>query len=132
MILRARYVLPDSDNLIENGAVVVAEDKIIDIDNYTSINHGISEKVYDFGEAVILPGFVNAHAHLELTNIHGQVKRTEDLADWLMQLMEIRGWNEQIIERATLEGIAMSLAGGASTIADITNSGWSVKTLKSA
>ncbi|HIE29396.1 TPA: hypothetical protein EYP66_19170 [Candidatus Poribacteria bacterium] len=130
MILRAKYVLPDNDKLIENGAVVVAEDKIINIDSYPSINHGKSEKVYDFGEAIILPGFVNAHTHLELTNIHGQVKRTKNLADWLMQLMEIRDWNEEIVERATSEGIAMSLAGGASTIADITNSGWSVKTLK--
>ncbi|MFQ6043495.1 MAG: amidohydrolase family protein [Candidatus Poribacteria bacterium] len=130
MILRAKYVLPDSDKLIENGAVLIAEDKIIDIDGYPSINHSRSEKVYDFGEAVILPGFVNAHTHLELTDIHGQVKRTGNLTDWLMQLMEIRDWNEQTVEKATSEGIAMSLAGGASTIADITNSGLSVKTLK--
>jgi cytosine/adenosine deaminase-related metal-dependent hydrolase len=130
MILRTKYVLPDSDELIENGAVLIAEDTIIDIDSYSSINYGRLEKVYDFGEAVILPGFVNAHTHLELTNIHGQIKRTENLADWLMQLMKIRDWNERIVEQATSAGIAMSLAGGASTVADITNSGWSVGTLK--
>jgi len=130
MILRAKYVLPDNDKLFENGAVLIAEDTIIDIDSYSSINHGRLEKVYDFGEAVIMPGFVNAHTHLELTNIHGQVKRTENLTDWLMQLMKRRNWNEQIVEQATSAGIAMSLASGVSTIADITNSGWSVGTLK--
>ncbi|MBC8230659.1 amidohydrolase family protein [bacterium] len=130
MILRAKYVLPDSEKLIENGAVLIAEDKIIDIDSYPTINHGKSEKVYDFGEAVILPGFVNAHTHLELTNIHGQVKRTGNLTDWLMQLMKVRPRDKQAVEQATSAGIAMSLAGGASTIADITNSGWTVRTLK--
>ncbi|MBM3238318.1 amidohydrolase family protein [Candidatus Poribacteria bacterium] len=130
MILRAKYVLPDSEQLIENGAVLIAEDKIIDSDGYPSMNYSKSEKVYDFGEAVILPGLVNAHTHLELTNIHGQVKRTENLADWLMQLMKIRDWNERVVEQAISVGIAMSLAGGASTVADITNSGWSVGTLK--
>ena len=130
MIIRAKYVLPDSDKLIENGAVLIDEDKIIDIDSYSSMNHGKSEEVYDFGEAVILPGFVNAHTHLELTNIHGQVKRTGNLTDWLMQLVKVRPRDKQAVEQATSAGIAMSLAGGASTVADITNSGWSVKTLK--
>jgi len=130
MFLRAKYLLPDSNKLIENGAVFIDKNQIVDIGSYPSINYGKSEKVYDFGEAVILPGFVNAHTHLELTNIHGQVKRTENLPDWLMQLMKIRDWNERIVERATSAGIAVSLAGGASTVADITNSGWSVKILK--
>jgi cytosine/adenosine deaminase-related metal-dependent hydrolase len=130
MIIRAKYVLPDSNQIIENGAVFITGDKIIDIGSYHSINHGRLEKVYDFGDAVILPGFVNAHTHLELTNIHGQVKRTGNLTDWLMQLMKFRDWNKQSIERATSRGIAMSLGGGVSTVADITNSGWSVKTLK--
>jgi len=143
MIIRAKYLLPNSNELIENGAVCVAGTEIADIGSYASVAHGNSGETYDFGEAIILPGFVNAHAHLELTGLHGKIKRTDSLPDWLMQLMRhrrrlisrlllffFRGIAKKWVREATSHGIEMSLAGGVTTIADITNSGWQVGTLK--
>jgi len=143
MIIRAKYLLPNSNELIENGAVCVAGTEIADVGNYASVAHDNSGETYDFGEAVILPGFVNAHAHLELTGLHGKVKRTDSLPDWLMQLMQhrkrtlnrlllffFRNMVKKWVRGATARGIEMSLAGGVTTIADITNSGWQVETLK--
>ena len=144
MIIRAKYLLQNSHELIENGAVCVDGAEIADVGNYTAVAHGNSGETCDFGEAVILPGFVNAHAHLELTGLHGKVKRTDSLPVWLMQLMRhrrrlinrlllffLQNTAKKWVSRATARGIEMSLAGGATTIADITNSGWQVETLKS-
>lgn len=143
MIIRAKYLLPNANELIENGAVCVAGSEIADVGNYASVAHGNSGETCDFGEAIILPGFVNAHAHLELTGLHGKVKRTDSLPDWLMQLMRyrrrlinrlllffFRNTAKKWVREATARGIEMSLAGGVTTIADITNSGWQVETLK--
>ncbi len=147
MILHAKYLLSSSNELIENGAVRVVGSEIADVGNFDSVKHGKTDEIRDFGDAVILPGFVNAHTHLELTNLHGRVERTDSLPDWLMGLMSYRGrvpgwlrrvlrqvgyryWGRKLVERSTAKGIAMSLAGGATTVADITNSGWSVSPLK--
>ena len=40
MILRAKYILPDSDKLIENGTGLIAEDISTGIDSYPSIHNG--------------------------------------------------------------------------------------------
>src|SRR6187402_1324203 len=66
-ILTARWVVPIDGPIIEGGEVVV-EDGIIQ-----AVRPGTTpaSEVRDFGNAVILPGLINAHTHLEYTAQRG-------------------------------------------------------------
>ncbi len=66
MILKAKYLLPMDGSTIVDGEALVRGSRI------ASVGFGLSatnpkEKVVDFGNAVILPGLVNAHSHIEYT-----------------------------------------------------------------
>ena len=67
-LYRARFVLPITASLIEDGAILVESGLIRAVGNYhdLSVAHPDASLV-DFGEAVLLPPMVNAHTHLELS-----------------------------------------------------------------
>lgn len=66
----ARYILPLTAPSIENGALVVHEGRIAGVGNKSDLVSKFPEaKINDLGSSVILPGLINAHVHLELTNL---------------------------------------------------------------
>ena len=119
MILRAKYLLPNSRQLIENGAVAIRGSQIVDIGTYEALRRGNNSEVRDLGEAVIMPGLVNAHTHLELTHHQDLIQRTSRFTDWLLQLIQNHKSDIDWVDSAVKDGIALSLAGGATTVGDI-------------
>ena len=68
----ARWVIPVSVPPIEHGAVVVEGERIAAVGSRAEIVERFPEsKLESFGEAVILPGLINTHTHLELTALRG-------------------------------------------------------------
>ena len=65
MTIRARIVLPIDSPPIENGAVVIAENRIVAVGGVAEIRAGYSGVITDLGEVVLLPGLINAHCHLD-------------------------------------------------------------------
>ena len=128
MILRAKYVMPDSCTIIENGAVAIQGSKIIDIGAYRTVRNSGASPTHDLGEAVLMPGLVNAHTHLDLTNSADSIKRTPKFTDWIFQIVGKR--NPSTIEPSVREGVQQSLAGGATTVGDIDGTGESVQILR--
>jgi cytosine/adenosine deaminase-related metal-dependent hydrolase len=68
MILRAKYVMPNSCTIIENGAVAIQGSKIVDVGLYPTVRDSGAPPIHDLGEAILMPGLVNAHTHLDLTS----------------------------------------------------------------
>ncbi|PYO05658.1 MAG: hypothetical protein DMD30_13735 [Gemmatimonadetes bacterium] len=64
MRYHARWVLPITQPPIENGTVVEADGVITFVGPRADAPAG---RDYDLGEAILLPGLVNTHTHLELT-----------------------------------------------------------------
>ena len=91
-IFSARWVLPIISPVIENGAVAFEGSNIIDVGSRTEIASRFPDsRIEDFGEAALLPGFVNAHSHLELTVMRGFLEREEnDFFAWLRKLTVAR------------------------------------------
>ena len=87
-IYSARWVLPISLPVIENGAVAVERDRIVAVGHTQDLtNRFPGAHVTDFGRAAILPGLINAHSHLELTVMRGFLEREEhDFFAWLRKL----------------------------------------------
>src|ERR671939_445292 len=84
----ARWVLPITSQPIDDGAVAIEGERIAAVGTREALKERYAEaSVEDFGEAAILPGFINAHSHLELTVMRGFLEREEvEFKAWLEKL----------------------------------------------
>lgn len=122
MILEAKYIVPVDGEVIEDGAVAVERGHITAI-GPTKDTSG--PPATDFGDAVICPGFVNSHTHLELTTLAGHVRPCHDFVDWLHRLMAARGSasdSRERVHQAMHTGLMSSIRAGVTTVGDITAS----------
>jgi 5-methylthioadenosine/S-adenosylhomocysteine deaminase len=106
----ARWVLPITAPPIEHGAVAIEGTRIVGVGTRNALlaQYEDAEYVRDYSEAAILPGFVNAHSHLELTAMRGFLEHEEgDFFAWLKKLTTAR------LERLTPDDLYISAAWGA-------------------
>lgn len=121
-ILTAEYVVPISSDPIRVGAVAIDGDKIAMVGGRDEV---VAEypnaSVEDFGEAAILPGFVNCHAHLELTAMRGALDNVEhDFRSWLLKINDLRaGLSDDDIVQWAIAGAREAAAAGVTCIGDI-------------
>ncbi len=60
----ARIITMDGDLVIQDGSIVIEENKIIALGNTDEVNIPSNAKVYDVRGKTIMPGLVDAHAHI--------------------------------------------------------------------
>ena len=91
-IYTARWLLPITSAAIHHGAVAIQDETIVAVGAADEVTARFPEaRTTDFGNAVILPGLVNAHSHLELTVMRGFLEREEpDFFAWLKKLTRAR------------------------------------------
>lgn len=124
MLLSAKYVIPIDAPYIEDGAVVVRDDKIVDVGRTDELmRKHPDEEVRDFGLAALMPGFVDVHTHLGFTALRGMFG---DLpyAEWKRQVLHTEPFftNEDWIDSARIGALEV-IASGITTFADISVSG---------
>jgi len=126
---RARYVLAEPDLLLSNAAVHVSSPGRISRVEPWHDPPAIPEiEVSDWGSAVILPGLINAHTHLELTDLHGQLTRFSSFTDWISQLIDRRRlWTKEQFLSSAREGAQLALSSGTTLVGDITGSGFALE-----
>ncbi|MFN0098341.1 MAG: amidohydrolase family protein [Gemmatimonadaceae bacterium] len=113
----ARWVVPVSHPAIADGTVVTEDDRIVWVGPRADAPRGGTDD--DLGDAILAPGLVNAHTHLDLTMLRGAL---EDLAfaDWVGTLVRIK--REMLsapdLTDAALLGVAEGLSAGITTFAD--------------
>lgn len=128
MRLRARWVIPVAGDPIWDGEVVVDGHHIAEVRPRPANGVPVSDAL-DLGEAVIVPGLVNAHTHLEYTFLRGAAEDLPLFA-WLDRLMELKArlMPEDYLASA-MQGAAEAALSGVTTIADCTDSGMSAQAL---
>jgi len=118
-VLSADWVLPVEGPPIERGAVVIEDGRVAAVGPVDEVGEGTH---YD--DAVIVPGFVNAHSHLEYAVYAGFGDSLTDFAEWIRLHTERKwriGWDEYV-DIARL-GTAQLLASGVTTVGDCSYSG---------
>jgi cytosine/adenosine deaminase-related metal-dependent hydrolase len=122
-ILTARYVVPVSSVPIENGAIAFENDKIAAVGKADDLTEKFPEaETENLGEAAILPGFVNAHSHLEITAMRGFLdKYDDDFTSWLLTLTKIRGeiLTDDDVQNASILGAIEGARAGVTCFGDI-------------
>ena len=83
MIIRARTVVTMDAAPIDNGAVAVLEDRIIDVGKFDELKTRNAGQIVDLGEQALLPGLINAHCHLDYTCLRGKIPPPKTFADWI-------------------------------------------------
>ena len=120
MILRARTILPVSQPPIENGAVLIAGNRIRAVGPWKDLAADTGEKVIDLGEVILLPGLVNAHCHLDYTDMAGQLPPPKTFTDWIPLITAAKtAWSYSEYAHSWLHGAHMLLKTGTTTVADI-------------
>jgi cytosine/adenosine deaminase-related metal-dependent hydrolase len=122
MIIRARVVVTMDGPPIENGAVVVAGDRILDVGKFSEISKQHStEEIVDLGEQALLPGLINAHCHLDYTCLRGKIPRQKSFTDWIRTINAEKGkLSPDDYVSSINEGFAEARRFGTTTIANLT------------
>ena len=121
-IHRAKYLLVEPGVLLENAAVrVSAAGRITAVEPWDPARRG---RVQDWGPALIMPGLVNAHTHLELTSAAARISPGAGFTGWLLQVIERRReMSERDRVESTREGARLALLSGTTLIGDISSGG---------
>ncbi|MDQ3419751.1 MAG: amidohydrolase family protein [Acidobacteriota bacterium] len=114
-IFSARWVLPIAQAPIANGWVAVEDGRI------TQVGSGRPPATVTEFDGVILPGLVNAHTHLELSWMRGQVAPAQTMPQWVESLMALRRTVGHEPAAPILEGIREARDAGTALVGDITN-----------
>lgn len=124
-LYHARYLLPIATAPLEDGALLVEGGRIAAVGPFASLR-GADAELVDFGDAVLLPPFANAHTHLELTHyprwqsIVGESATPGSFVEWILQVIRVK--RRMVPNRYLLslqEGIRLALASGTGAVGDI-------------
>ncbi len=125
-IISARWIIPVAIPAIDDGSLVVADGRIVDIGRRPDILNkyqGIAECRYD---SVLMPGLVNAHMHLELSHVQDIVRPPADnrFTDWISELLKKRQEateDRSLVVGAITAALSDQYASGVALVADIGN-----------
>ena len=88
MIVAAKYALLGPGEVRRDVRLEIDGGRIVGVHCGYSPHELIAD--YDFGDAVITPGWVNAHAHLELEFCLGAVPEFVSFIDWLQKIRDLK------------------------------------------
>lgn len=124
----ARWVVPVTSPPIPHGVVAVDDGAIV----YVGPASGAPiANDLDLGDAVLLPGLVNAHTHLELTAMRGFLEELH-FDDWIDTLRRARSAvldDSMLLDSARL-GVIEGVEHGVTTFADTSASGVSARAMR--
>ncbi len=128
MILKAAWVLPITAPPIRDGCVQLHNGRILAVSPHAELQ-AADDTWHDLGAAILMPGLVNPHTHLELTCYAGQIAPC-NFWDWLVPLVKLRAQPGQVKreQQGTRSGAWQSLRSGVTCVGDISrrNLSWPV------
>ena len=90
VLVRARVVLPLVRPPIEAGAVLVVGNQVEAVDTWEALRLRPHEQQIDLGDAALLPGLINAHCHLDYTDMAGQITPPRSFSDWIKAVLALK------------------------------------------
>lgn len=113
--ITAEYIYTLESEPIRNGFIEYEEDGTI-----TAVGQcGADEEVMP---GAMVPGFVNAHCHVELSHLHKKFRKGTGMAGFIDQINELRDWaGREVKQQLVKEWVDKMWNDGVSAMADISN-----------
>jgi cytosine/adenosine deaminase-related metal-dependent hydrolase len=126
ILLTANTILPISSPPIREGALLIADGKIKEIGSKTKLAKRFPLITnIELGSGILLPGFVNAHTHLELGWIRSRIGHFNGFIGWLEQIIRAKKMEttREEIEKSTRNGIKSLIVNGVTTVGEVSSFG---------
>lgn len=118
----AAWVLPISAPPIPDGGMAVEGDRIAAVGPFADLRRRFPGDVTDHGDALLLPGLVNAHTHLEWSFLRGDIGPRPDFVDWIREITERRlSAPLEAVTAAIAKAVEEVAATGAVAVGEILN-----------
>lgn len=122
LLLRARVVVPVSRPPLEDGAVLICGNRIVAVGPWSDLARHSSlgaHHLLNLGDTILLPGLINAHCHLDYTEMTGMIPPQKSFTDWIKFMLATKAeWTYTDFARSWLHGAQMLLDTGTTTVAD--------------
>jgi cytosine/adenosine deaminase-related metal-dependent hydrolase len=130
-LVHADHVLPGDNPPIADGAVVVGEDgSILDVGRADEILPRHAGPAVERHRAIVFPGLVNAHTHIELSSLRGKVPGGKGFVPWADGLIATRLETAADDESAAIDEAVNELVASATVaVGDVTNTLGAVRAL---
>ncbi len=132
LVLFSRYILTmDKPQPIEDGFVLLHGSRILQVGKRKELYFLPSVRLLDLGDTILMPGFINAHCHLDFTNLKGRVRCRGGFREWLRKMaVKTRGTSPSEFRKAVQKGVQESADYGTTTLCDISTSWESYRLLR--
>src|SRR5436309_1183813 len=122
--IRAASVHPVTAPPIQDGAVLVDErGRIAAVGPSAGVPNPEASERLEYPEAVLVPGLVNCHTHLELTHLAGKNAERE-FAPWIRAIRALKdGTTPAEFSRSAEQGVRDCWAAGVTCVADTGSTG---------
>jgi cytosine/adenosine deaminase-related metal-dependent hydrolase len=130
-LYRAAFVLPVTSAPIRDGFVLVRDGVVTGVGAVSDRPSRQDVTEIDLGRTILMPGFVNAHTHLELSHLEGALSADRGFVAWVEDQLRVRAERSPgEIPVAIRKAVAALEAGGTVAVADVSNSLAAVGPLK--
>jgi cytosine/adenosine deaminase-related metal-dependent hydrolase len=125
--ISATYIFPGNRPPLKNGILICEDDgTVIDlIDTSGQLHEQAGMEQYS---GILVPGFVNAHCHLELSHLKGKIPKKTRLGRFLGFINKLRNLQEEDFEEAIKKADFTMKHAGIVAVGDVSNSYTSLET----
>src|SRR5690554_1418983 len=116
----ADFIVPVTGTPIINGVVETDGNGVIKRVYKDLLEVSDREKIKHY-KGIIVPGFVNAHCHLELSHLHGKIPRSTGLIEFLKAIIASRQEDKHNIVQAMEEADRQMISNGIVAVGDHSN-----------
>ena len=121
--VRARWVFPVAGPPVFQGMLIVCDGRVVEI------SQRAAPDCEDLGNVALIPGLVNTHSHLELSDCRSPLTPLLPFTTWIGRLLQHRRERPPQSEGTDLrtpwqQGAAEMLATGTTVVGDIVDAAW--------
>jgi aminodeoxyfutalosine deaminase len=131
IVYAAKHLLPVASPPIANGAVSIENGRIVAVGRRKDVikaHPGV--EVRELGDAVLIPGLINAHTHVELSFVNGEPPAGGTFMTWLRDLVARRSAADASSSmQAASEAVETMMQRGTVAVGDIANGSWAAPLL---
>lgn len=122
-LYRAAFVLPVTSPPIRDAFVAVRDGVVTAVGPVSDRPREAIATEIDLGATILMPGFVNAHTHLELSHLEGAIPGGRGFVPWIEDQLRVRAERSpDEVPVAVRKAIADMQAAGTAAVADVSNS----------